>query len=81
MQYRPAQLRYAPVAIAGLVTSTFGLPPLEAGATVKAAVASDYSDGVSYVNGDTRPEDAIRLLDRVILADRWGTWTASSRER
>jgi tetratricopeptide (TPR) repeat protein len=69
MEYRPAELRYAPVAIAGLVTSTFGLPPLVAGATVKAAVARDYSDGVSYVNGDTRPEDAIRLLERVVLAD------------
>ncbi len=69
MQYTPAQLRYAPVAIAGLVTSAFGLPPLGTGATVTAAVAKDYSDAVSYVNGDTRSEDAIRLFERVVLAD------------
>jgi serine/threonine protein kinase len=67
--YAPAQLRYAPVAVAGIVTSALHLPPIETNATVNAAARQDYLTGLSYVQDNIRPDDAVRLLERAVAAD------------
>lgn len=68
-QYKPAELRYAPVAVAGIVTGTLHLPPAETKATVNAAARQDYLIGLSYVQDNIRPDDAVRLLEQAVAAD------------
>jgi serine/threonine protein kinase len=68
-EYAPAQLRYAPVAIAGIVTSALHLPPIEAKLTVSAAARQDYLTGLSYVQDNVRPDDAVQFLERAVAAD------------
>jgi len=68
-QYKPAELRHAPVAVAGMVTSTLHLPPVEPNATVNAAAREDYLTGLSYVQDNIRPDDAVQLLERAVAAD------------
>jgi tetratricopeptide (TPR) repeat protein len=69
MRYKESELRYAPVAIAGMVTYTFRLPSVKTNATVNAAARQDYLTGLSYVHGDTRIDDAILLLEKAVAAD------------
>ncbi len=69
LEYSPAQLRYAPAAVAGIVTSALHLPPLEAKAAVNAAARQDYVTGLSYVQDNVRPDDAVQLLERAVAAD------------
>lgn len=68
-EYTPAQLRYAPVAVAGIVTDALHLPLIEPNATVNAAARPDYLTGLSYVQDNIRPDDAIQLLERAVAAD------------
>jgi len=68
-QYKPSQLRYAPVAVAGIVTSALHLPPVETKLTVSAAARQDYLTGLSYVQDNVRPDDAIQLLEQAVAAD------------
>jgi tetratricopeptide (TPR) repeat protein/TolB-like protein len=69
VRYRPAELHYAPVALAGFVTNTLGLPPLVAKATVNAAAGDDYRAGLSYVRDNIRLDEAVILLERAVAAD------------
>jgi serine/threonine-protein kinase len=69
VRYKPSELRYAPVALAGLVTDALRLPAILTNATVNAAARQDYLTGLSYVHGDTRIDDAIHLLERAVSAD------------
>lgn len=70
VQYKPAELRYAPVALAGMVTNSLNLPPLMTSATViNAAARQDYTTALSYMKGDIRPDDDIHLMKRVVMAD------------
>lgn len=69
IRYEPPQLRYAPVAITGLVTMSLAIPPLVTKGEVNAAARQDYLTGLSYVNGDVRPDDAVTLLERAVNAD------------
>jgi tetratricopeptide (TPR) repeat protein len=69
LEYSPAQLRYAPAAVAGIVTSALHLPPVETKATVNAAARQDYLTGLSYVQDDIRPDDAVQLLEQAVAAD------------
>ena len=69
LRYSPAQLRYAPVALAGIVTSSLRLLPLETKATVNAAAREDYLTGLSYVRDNIRPDDAIIVAQRAVAAD------------
>lgn len=69
VRYRPADLRYAPVALAGFVTGTLGTPPLIAKATVNAAALADYRTGLSDIRENVRLDEAITLLQRAVAAD------------
>jgi serine/threonine protein kinase/Flp pilus assembly protein TadD len=69
LRYKASELRYAPVAIAGMLTYTLRLPSMVSNATVNAAARQDYLTGLSYVHGNTRIDDAVRLLERAVAAD------------
>jgi serine/threonine-protein kinase len=69
LRYNPAQLRYVPVAVAGIVTNSLRLPHSETKATVNAAARQDYLTGLSYVQDNIRPGDAVQLLERAVAAD------------
>ncbi|MGD0298103.1 MAG: protein kinase [Bryobacteraceae bacterium] len=69
VRYKASELRYAPVAIAGLLTYTLRLPPMVTNATVNAAARQDYLTGLSHVHGNTRIDDAVRLLEQAVAAD------------
>ena len=69
VRYKASELRYAPVALAGMVTYTFRLPSVITNATVNAAARQDYLTGLSYVHGDTGIDDAVHMLERAVAAD------------
>jgi len=52
------QLRYAPVALAGVVSSALHLPPLTTFATVNAAAAAPYQQGITFLPDDRRLDEA-----------------------
>ncbi len=72
--YRPAELRYAPVALAGVISESLDLPHLvtqgsTASSRVNAISRNDYWVGMFYVNGDVQPDKAVRYLERAVGAD------------
>ena len=68
-EYAPDQLRYVPVALAGMVTGTLRLPPLVTVATVNAAARQDYLNGLSNLRRDTGIDAALHSLERAVTAD------------
>ncbi len=67
--YAPEELRYAPVALAGVVTETLHLPPSTA-ATVNAAAQDDYQKGLASVRRlGTGVDNALALFERAVAAD------------
>lgn len=69
LRYEPAQLRYAPAAIAGMVTSTLRLPPVVTKTSVNSAARHDYLTGLSYVQGNIRPDESVAELELAVAAD------------
>jgi tetratricopeptide (TPR) repeat protein len=57
------------VALAGVVTGTFRLPLLAAGATVNSAARQDYLAGLTYVRRDSGIDSAIVCMERAVSAD------------
>ena len=68
-EYVPGQLRYIPVALAGIVTETFHLPPPMTNATVNAAAKQDYQEGMAAVRWDSKVDEAIAAFQRAVAAD------------
>ena len=68
-EYSPGQLRYAPVALAGVVTETLRLPPLASAATVNVAAKQDYWNGLWYTRQNSTLGTALPLLQRAVVAD------------
>jgi tetratricopeptide (TPR) repeat protein len=66
-EYAPRELRYAPVALAGVVTLAFHLPPL--GVSVNRAAQPDYFSGLSLTRRDSTIDQALPLLERAVAAD------------
>ena len=66
-EYAPRELRYAPVALAGVVTLAFHLPALAA--NVNAAAQPDYFSGLSLTRRDSTIDQALPLLERAVAAD------------
>jgi serine/threonine protein kinase/tetratricopeptide (TPR) repeat protein len=69
VRYKRSELRYAPIALAGMTTYAFRLPTVAENATVNAAARQDYLTGLGYVHGDTRIDEAIQMLERAAAAD------------
>ena len=69
VEYVAGKLRYAPVAMAGMVTATLWLPPLAPAATVNAAAKQDYWNGLYYMRRDSTIDRALALLERAVTED------------
>jgi eukaryotic-like serine/threonine-protein kinase len=69
-EYAPGEMRYAPVALAGMVTSQLGLPPLVAAASVNSAAARDYWKGLWYLRRYSTIDAALPLLERAVAEDQ-----------
>ena len=67
--YATGEVRYAPVALAGMVTETLQLPPLADGSAVNSAALQDYQKGVELTRRDSGIDSAIPLLQRAVAAD------------
>jgi tetratricopeptide (TPR) repeat protein len=68
-EYAPSDLRYAPVALTGVVTEALNLPAL-AVASVNAAAAKDYAQGVKDTRQNSTLEGALHALQRAVEEDR-----------
>ncbi|HEV1285842.1 MAG TPA: tetratricopeptide repeat protein [Bryobacteraceae bacterium] len=68
-EYAAGEMRYAPVALAGMVTSDLGLPPLTIAGTVNSAAAQDYWSGLWYMRRNSTIDNALPLLERAVAED------------
>jgi serine/threonine protein kinase/Flp pilus assembly protein TadD len=67
--YEPAQLRYAPVALAGVVSSTLHLPPLTTYATVNTSAATTYQQGIALLPDDRKLDEALAAFQSAARLD------------
>ena len=67
--YANGEVRYAPLALAGVVTETLQIPPIANGSAVNPAALSDYQKGVALTRRDSGIDSAIPLLERAVAAD------------
>jgi eukaryotic-like serine/threonine-protein kinase len=68
--YAPEELRYAPMALAGVVTQALRLPALTDAATVNPAARDDYREGLASVRSvGIGVDKALTLLERAVAAD------------
>ncbi len=68
MDYLPGQVKYVPVALAGVVTGTLHLPALSVRA-MNAAAQSDYDAGSALLRHDATVDDAIAAFERAVTED------------
>jgi serine/threonine protein kinase len=68
-RYKPTELRYAPVAIASMVTSSLHLPPVSTNARVNPAAREDYTQGLADVHGNVRADEAVKLMEKAVAED------------
>ncbi|HEY1947768.1 MAG TPA: protein kinase [Bryobacteraceae bacterium] len=66
--YKPQEMRYAPGALAGVVTGALHLP-LAGVATVNAAARTDYLAGLSAVRRDSGVDAALGFFERAVTVD------------
>jgi eukaryotic-like serine/threonine-protein kinase len=66
--YKPQEMRYAPGALAGVITGALHLP-LAGVATVNAAARADYLAGLSAVRRDSGVDVALASFERAVAAD------------
>ena len=74
-RYGVKTIKYAPVALAGIVTTTFQLRPLATKPVVNAAALQDYVNGLSYLGRDSTIDRAIATLERAVAEDPDSAWT------
>jgi len=69
VEYKRGQQRYLPVALAGLVTGTFRLPPLSMQTAVNPAAQQDFLAGLNYLRRNSGTDNALLALERAVAAD------------
>lgn len=67
--YSPDELRFIPAALAGFVTETLNLDPLEREPVVNVAAKADYIAGIANFQTASTVDDAIAALRRAVAAD------------
>ncbi len=67
--YAPAQLRYAPVALAGVVSRALHLPALTTYATINPAAAASYQQGIALLKDDSKLDQALAALQSAAAQD------------
>lgn len=68
MNYAPSQVRYVPVALAGFVTGSLHLPPLEISA-MNAQAEADYRLGSEFLKRESTINESLSAFDRARVAD------------
>jgi serine/threonine-protein kinase len=68
-EFDPNEIRYIPLALAGVVTGALHLPPVHFEAALKPSAAGDFSRGVTLARRDDKLDTALPLLDRAVAAD------------
>jgi serine/threonine protein kinase/Flp pilus assembly protein TadD len=69
LRYKRQELRYAPEALAGMITSVLHIPPAVTHRAVTSVARPDYLTGLSYVRDNIKLDDAVALLERSVAAD------------
>ncbi|MBV8732596.1 MAG: serine/threonine protein kinase, partial [Acidobacteriia bacterium] len=67
-RYSPGEERFAPAALAGMVTATLKLPPLHLAAVNRAAM-TDYEAGIQETRQNSTLVDAISRLEQAVKED------------
>ena len=67
--YAPAQLRYAPVALAGVVSRALHLPALTTYATINPAAAAAYQQGIALLRDDSKLDQALAAFQSAAAQD------------
>ena len=67
--YEPAQLRYAPVALAGVVSGALHLPAPPTYTTVKPAAAAAYQQGIALLPDDSKIDQALAAFQSAAQLD------------
>ena len=68
-EYRPEELRYAPVAVTGWVSATFHLPALPEYSSVNAAASQIYSAALPLLRRDPNIDEAAAAMERAAALD------------
>lgn len=63
-EYDGSEISRVPVALAGMVTSSFSLRPVAAAETIGAAAYSNYAAGLAHLQTDSEADAAIASLER-----------------
>ncbi len=67
--YEPGQMRYAPVALSGVVSSTFHLAPLTTYSIVNAAARAAYQQGIALLPNDRKLDEALGAFQSAASLD------------
>jgi Flp pilus assembly protein TadD/tRNA A-37 threonylcarbamoyl transferase component Bud32 len=67
--YSPNQLRYAPVALAGLVSQVFHLPALKTYTTMNQAASEAYTRAISLLKDDSKIDAAAEVFQAAATLD------------
>jgi eukaryotic-like serine/threonine-protein kinase len=68
-EYAPAELRYAPIALVGIVSETLHLPPLGGVVKTNERARQDYRKGLLCLRSETTAEAAIASMTKAVAAD------------
>lgn len=67
--YAPSQLRYAPVALAAVITGNFHLQPPTTASTLNSAARKDYEKGIAALRFDKTLNQSLDHLQRAVALD------------
>jgi tetratricopeptide (TPR) repeat protein len=68
-EYEPGDLRFAPVALSGIVTEEFRLPPLAVNPMVNPSARKDYWDGMYYLRRNSTLDKALTSMTQAVAED------------
>ncbi len=68
-RYKPAEIRFAPAALAGLVTEALHLPPPSTSVLINARARPDYQKGLSCLRSDKSIDAALAFMSNAVAAD------------
>jgi serine/threonine protein kinase/Flp pilus assembly protein TadD len=68
-EYEPHDLRYAPIALAGVVTETLHLPPIAGAPEMNGAAREHLRRGLSWLRSDATIDAALASMRNAVTAD------------
>jgi tetratricopeptide (TPR) repeat protein len=69
VDYGTGEVRYLPIALAGMVTGALHLPALNEVAAVNAAASQEYRSGITLMRRETGTDAAIVSMQKAVAAD------------